>query len=314
MTTIVTDPKAPSVDDAELLAAYEAADKDAMENWHDPVWRAAMAKEVTDQVWYGFQHENLLPNFSTVENAAVGDRITVETVYGVEVFWVSLGGQIDMSTMTQDVYQLTPDWVGFHVQELDQRVQMGFSRVMNQMVQNAIQQMDASISSRLFRAFQAAIPSSSDYYVASNGLQLADLNTAITEVGEEIVTPGANIAIVGRPSMVNQIMDQLEDSGNFYPETNEQIVRTGMLGRYRGIPVVRLQNFRDRNKRSYFPRNELMVVSTDASKVGFWGTLVAKEGTEQFGWQWHYIGRREVGMAVHRPEAARRFVDTSLAA
>jgi hypothetical protein len=40
--------------------------------------------------------------------------------------------------------------------------------------------------------------------------------------------------------------------------------------------------------------------------------MMSKEWTEQDNWYWHYIARRDFGGVVHRPDRARRIVDTSI--
>jgi hypothetical protein len=54
------------------------------------------------------------------------------------------------------------------------------------------------------------------------------------------------------------------------------------------------------------------VLGRDASKFAFWGGMLSKEWTEQDNWYWHYIARRDFGGVVHRPDRARRIVDTSI--
>jgi hypothetical protein len=112
--------------------------------------------------------------------------------------------------------------------------------------------------------------------------------------------------------MVNQIITELGDLNGFYPQTNEEMLRQGVLGTYRGANIVKLKNYRDANRAAYIPANEMFVVGTDAAKVGFWGGLVSQEWSEQGGWYWHYMGRRMAGFALRKPEWARRIVDTSI--
>lgn len=309
-------PAGVSADDIALSVAVAEAeakwtDEARSDLWWDEEWREATAREITEQVWWGFEHQNFLPLLADVATAEHGDRITIEEVYGAEVFWVAMGGQIDETTMTQDVFELRPDWVGFHVSQLDDEMRRNFGPNVRRLVENCVQQVDAAISHRLFRTYQTAIPGPGhDSFVTNPGLDLTQLNNAIDEVEDESIT--GEVSVVARRSMTAQLMDLVQASNLFTPETNEQILRQGVLGTYRGVPVISLRNFRDRHKRSFFPRNEMLVVARDAAKVGLWGGLQTREGTEQFGFRWHYLGRRSAGFAVWRPEAARRIVDSNL--
>ncbi len=118
-------------------------------------------------------------------------------------------------------------------------------------------------------------------------------------------------AIVGRSSMVGQILDQIQASGFFTPETNEQILRLGVLGSYRGCRIIELKNMKNADNRPFFPKNEMYVVGRDTAKFGFWGGLTSKEWVEQGGWYWHNLGRRTAGGAVHHVARARRIVDSN---
>lgn len=292
--------------------AIEAANLEAQMNWNDPEWHREMAAVITETIFEGFRHENLLGLMTTVENVGMYDRITIEEVKGLRIFWVSLGGHIEQSTLTRNVFELPKDLAGFHVSENEDKMRSGFARYSAQAVDLAIQKMDAAMNLRLIGLFQQALPNTSPYFASAAGLSLAMIDTMIDEVMEE--SEDEFPSIVGLAGMVNQLQTELRDSGAFLPETNEAIVRTGVVGVYRGCRIIRLRNFRDDNGVSFVPRNELYVVGRDASKFGFWGGLDTKEWVEQGGWYWHLMGRRFAGGAVYRPERVRRFLDTSRAA
>lgn len=311
MNTLTVNGGARSEEMRAIRAKMAAADAAAREHWHEPAWRHEMAADLTSTVYEGFAHENLLSFMATVENVDPGDRIFMEEVRGLEVFWVSMGGQIDQSSITEDIWEMPKDYVGFHVSELEEKMESGFSRASAQIISLAIEQIDAAINARLLRLYMAAIPDiTSPYYITAAGLSLASLNTAIAEVQDE--SRSDIVSIIGRATMTGQIIDELADLNGFTPETNEDMLRNGRLGVYRGANIIRLKNFRNANGVSLFPANELYVVGIDAAKVGFWGGLRAQEWSEQGGFYWHYMGRRTAGFAVRKPEHVRRVVDTSI--
>lgn len=314
MTTVTTvDPFSQDPARAEARAAIQAANEEAAARWDDPQFHREIAAEMSTVIYWGFNHENILSLMTEVETVGLNDRITIREVRGLKVFWVALGGYIDQSNIWAHTVELQKDQVGFHLSEAEDKMIAGFVEAANDIQGLAIQTMDAAMQVRLLSLFQTAIPSSSPYYVQGAGLSLSALDTALIEVMEETQTLEVP-AIIGRASMINQIFNDLLASNNFTPETNEVLLRSGVIGSYKGANVIRLRNFRNDANVSYFPANEMYVVGRDASKFGFWGGLTTKEWTEQGGWYWHLMGRRLAGGLLYRPERVRRIVDTSIAA
>lgn len=315
MNTYMTDLYGRSADERkELRAKIDAINVEARERWDDQGWRREMAAELTETIYFGFQHENLLGLFTQVENLNWEDRSIVKDVRGLRAFWVSRGGYIEASTLRADTFEIQRDLIGFHVYELEDKIRANFAETQASLVDLGIQRMDAEINLRVLRLFQAAIPPASPYYISGAGVSLDALNTALREVRDE--SGVREVAIIGRSTMTEQIMDAITNPATglntgFTPETNEQVLRMGVLGRYRGARIIELSNYKDDEGLSFFPANELYVVAPDASKFAFWGGLTSKEYVEQGGWYWHFMARREFGGIVHRPERLRRIIDTA---
>lgn len=299
----------------ELRAKIDEVNKIAFNRWTDPSWRNEMAADMTEVIYRGFEHENLLNYLTTVENAPMDGRVFIKEVRGLRAFWLARGGYIEASSMTEDVIELPRDLIGFHVTEFEDKIMTNFAETQANLVDLGIQRMDAEVNLRFLRLLQAAIPSSSPYYTSASGLSLTTLNKALRDVRDE--SRDFQVAIVGRSTMTEQIMDLLTGQpGNsaFLPSTNEDVVRRGLLGTYRGAPVIALKNYKDDQEKPFFPANELYVIARDASRMAFWGGLRSKEWVEDEVDYWHYRAWREFGGIVHRPQRLRRIVDSSIAA
>lgn len=314
---VLLDPYGRSDDERKALREKIAlVNRDAAENWDNPTWRREMAQEMTETIYEGFDHENLLGLMAEVENAPFDGRVFVKEVRGLRAFWVARGGYIEASTMRAQVMEIPRDTIGFHVTEFEDKLRTNFAETQSTLVDLGIRRLDAEVNNRVLSTFQAAIPDTSPYYIDDSGVSLAALNTALREVRDE--SKVFDLAIVGRSTMTDQIMDELlgasYNGSGFLPETNEQLVQRGVLGTYRGAKIITLRNFQDDEDVSFFPANEMYVIARDASKFAFWGGLMSKEYVEDDNWYWHYLARRDFGGVVHRPERARRIVDTSLTA
>lgn len=297
----------------ELQEKIQRANEEAQANWGDPAWHREMAAELTDTIYMGFQHENLLSLIAEVENLGWNDRASVKEVRGLRAFWVARGGYIEASSMHEEVMEIPRDMIGFHVFDSEDKVRANFAYTQATLVERGIERLDAEVNLRMLRLFQAAIDVGSDSYISGSGLSLAQLNTALTEVRD--ASRQRQVTIIGRATMTEQIVDALVDNNSypaFLPNTNEELLRSGVLGTYRGAQIITLINYKDDEDVSFFPANELFVVAPDASKFAFWGGLDSKEFVEQDNWYWHYLARREFGGVVHRPDRIRRIVDTSI--
>jgi hypothetical protein len=295
----------------ELKAKTDALSAEARDNWDDPQWRRLMAQAITESIYWGFQHENVLQLLSNVENVPFDGRIFIKEMRGLRAFWTARGGYIEASNMRADVMELVRDTIGYHVYEFEDKVRTNFGETQANLIQLGQQRLDAEINLRVLHLFQAALPTSSAYTIQASTLSLTALDTALNDVFDE--TYEGTVTIVGRRSMVGQIIDTLTASnyGGFLPNTNEDLLRRGVLGSYKGANIVYLKNYRDDEDQAFFPANELYVVGRDASKFGFWGGPLSKDWTDE-SWYWHYIARQDFGGAIYRPERLRRFIATSI--
>jgi hypothetical protein len=299
----------------ELREKLARVNEEARLNWDNDQWRREMAQEMTETIYWGFEHENLLSMFAEVENAPFDGRVLVKEVRGLRAFWVARGGYIEASTIHSEVIEVPRDTIGFHVYEFEDKLRTNFGETQATLVDLGTQRMDAEVNLRALRLFQAAVPSTSPYYISGAGLALSALNTALREVRDASLDP--TVTIIGRATMTQQIVDRIMgtalNGAGFLPETNERLLQQGVLGVYRGARIITLKNYLDDVKHPFFPANELYVIGRDASKFAFWGGLLSKEFTEEDNWYWHYLARRDFGGVVHRPDRIRRIVDTSTA-
>lgn len=298
----------------ELRAKVDLLNKTAVERWDDVSWRKEMAAEITETIYMGFDHENLLALMTTVVNAPFDGREFIKEIRGLRAFWVARGGYIEASTMRADVMEIPRDTIGFHVTEFEDKLLTNFAETQSTLIDLGIQRLDAEVNLRVLRLLQAAITNVSPYYLSASGLSLTTLNTALREVRDAARNPNG-VVMVGRATMTDQIVDELLQNNTyagFLPTTNEDLLRRGVLGTYRNARIITLTNYLDDEDVAFFPANELYVIAPDASKFVFWGGMMSKEFSEQDNWYWHYLARRDFGGVVHRPDRIRRIVDTSI--
>lgn len=286
----------------------EAANEEARKNWEDPKWRSEFAADLTESILLGFEYETLIDRWIDTERTDFNGRIFVKEAGGLKAFYMARGGYIEASEMTSEISEIPRDMIGVHVWEFEDKFLTNFAESAQTLRDLSIQRMDAEVNRRVRTVLAEAVPTGSPYYLSTPGLSKPAVDAALRSVRD--ASRSQEVVLVGRPTMVDQIMD-FDGFGN---ETREEIQRKGFLGTYRGAPVVSLRNFKDEDNVPFLPANELWVMTRDTGKFGFFGGLKSKEFSELDNWYWHYLARRDTGVLVHHPERARRLVDSSIPA
>lgn len=295
----------------EQLAAQEAHyTEHAKANWENPGFHREMAKVITEALEWGFTNQNVFNSVVDTVQAEEGDVITVEEVRGMQVFATHRGGQVDQSTMTSEIFQLPRDEMAWHVSELEDDIRNNYGKFLSRLIPYAQQRETAEIHRRIANLVQAAVPQGSASYIdaTSAGLTPEVLNAAITKVrdtpppssGPSIAAAG--LTIIGRATAVDQILDF-----NGYAEAAlEEIRKTGSIGTYRGANIQRLTNWTDEDSESYFPEDEIYLLSGNAGKFAFYGGARTKQWVEDKVDYVHARSRRTLGGMIYRPGAIRR--------
>jgi len=297
-----------------LREAASALNEEARLNFRDPSWRFEKAAEMTEVIYEGFDHENVVSLLTEVENIGWNDQPTFREVRGLKAFWVARGGYIQESQITEDVTDVPREIIGFHVSEHEDKLESNFSSVSRNIIDLGIQRLDAEINRWVLSMFRAGIDVGNPNYHSASGLSLATVNAALASVRDASRT--REVSIVGRATMTDQfvynILGSSSNGSGYLPETNEDLIRRGVLGTYMGAKIVSLKNYTDENNVPFVPANELYIVARDAGKTWFLGGMKSNEWMDPAVDYWHFKARKEVASALIRPERAARIIDTSV--
>lgn len=300
----------------EYERAKAALNEEALKNWDNDAWHREMAAVLAQRFDYGFQFNNLFGTYFEVRQVGEFDQLTITERRGLNVFWTARGGYIEETQLKTERFTLPRDTVGFHVSEFADKLRANYAETIETLVNLAEQRLDAEVNRRMFNLLQAAIPSTSGFYVnATAGLTKAILDTALREVQDNVQPSNGTmppVTILGRAQMIDQISDVVTDAAALFdPEATAEIRRRGRLGVYRGANIVRINNYTDENDASYIPANELWVFGGNVGKFALYGDLRVKSWSENTVDYQHYRAVKDIGGLVHHPEQARRFIDTS---
>lgn len=293
----------------EMKAIKARVNEEAAAKFYDKSWRRDVAQEIVDGIEQGFESNNIIDLFSETLNLELNGRFVIEELRGLQAFWHGRGGYIEESDLWKDAYEILPDTIGFHVVQSEDRLRTNFAETAETLVRLGTKRVIAEINARVLGVYQAAIQSGDASYIGTGSLTLANLNSALAGVRD--ASEMSNPVIIGRSTMVEKIIDLLTATNGytlFTPETNEEILRTGVRGVYRGAQIVTLNNYVDADGNSTFPGNELFVLDRSAGKTAFFGGPQFKEFIEDDNWNWHYIARWDVASTLIYKDRVRRIV------
>lgn len=297
----------------EYAAMKAALDQQAKDNWHNPLWHREVADLISSRIDWGFEFNNNFGEYFSVERVGEGDIYEVMEVRGLQAYWTAKGGYINETELRTNRWTMGRDTLGFHVKEFEDKIRLNFAWSLEKIIGLAEQRFDAQVNQKMFQLLQAAVPSSSPYYVAaSGGLTKVMLDSAITAVQDALRPNGvANmpVTIIGRRAVIDDISTVVTDPSALYdPQATAEIRANGRLGVYRGANIQVLQNYGDANDVEFLPSNELWVFGGEVGKFVFYGGPITKAWTENTVDYMHYRTRRDMGGLVYRPQYARRIV------
>jgi hypothetical protein len=288
--------------------AADALNADAQARWGDPTWHREQAALIAERLEWGFQNDNILGSYFPTQSVGQFDKVVLEELRGLKVFWTARNGQIDESQMSTDRFELPRETLGWHVSEFEDNWQADYAATVEKLVAYARLRETAEVNRRIFSVLQEAIPSSSPYFedASSAGLKPEVLNPLLSEVAD--IAPPSNgslsmpLAIVGRAAAI----DQISDFTNFAPEAQEEIRKKGRLGVYRGANIVRITNWTDEDGKPYIPEDEVFVMGGDLGRFVSYGDAKFRTWSEDATDHFHARSRRDIGLAIYRPQFARR--------
>lgn len=296
----------------EMASEAKQLNEQAQERYNDPAWHAEQAAVIAEAVDLGYNRgDNVFSSVIDTRTVGLTDVVTVKLRYGIEVFSVAEGGYVDESTLKTEHFTMGRDTFGWHIVASEFDVLSDWAETFADIVRLARVKEQMELVRRQYALLDAAIPVGGSYYVdASAGLTSTILNTSITNVYDaprkysQPLASNSSIQIIGRASAV----DQITSMSGFTPSDNDrdQIQALGFLGRYRGADIRRLSNYVDEYDTSFFPANELWVVSPGAGRFVLYGGTRPNQWVEPALRKTHVDTRRSVGGAIWQPQVVRR--------
>lgn len=301
--------KAAKVEGAAEQAA--SLNKEAIENWTNPVWHAEKAAEIVRFIDETFEADNTLAQFFRTTTVGEFDRVVKKKRSGIKAFWTHRGGYIDESGFGESEVEVPRDSVGFHVREFDDKVRSNYAAWLPELTQSGYKAIETEITRRVVTVLAEASPVGSAQHIAGGAtLTPQVLNAAIDAVADAPRTGGvgadAQVSIVGRRSALSALLDFT----GYAQEAQEEIRKRGLLGLYRGAQIITLPNQLDETGQPFISDKEVFVLTRDVGEVVKYGAIRGNSWTENTATYHHSQARAEVGVLVDQPHLLRRITLT----
>lgn len=276
-------------------------------NFHDPVERNAVATELIRFVVNDVYSQDLVNIIADTERFGPGETLEFHILDEVLAYIIEPGSFLPRSRMTKKVVELPKHRVGVSVSLDIKQLRSGRYGTINDIRRKVAEALLGQRNKLVWDTAFAAIASGDSNYTTFNSSASADtkktaLDTAISYVLDN--TNGGRMWIVGRHSALDWI-EQIDGSKWFSDNARDTILtQTGLLGNYKGVPVIRLRGYKDRNATQAINANHILILNEGMVKFGEVepGLEVFDEldGTRTL--EWVIAFWEENGVAVVEPE------------
>ena len=221
-----------------------------------------VVKKVIDQV----DIMNPIPLFFDVVQGNLDEELELQDVYGGRVYDYAYGTTMKISRLTTEAWTVlrTPRQLAFR--ETIQKIKTG--RVLiSDMVYNAARAIVVHKVKTAINTMIAAYPTTSSYVVNAGS---ADITAAKLDDAIRPVRGLAQIrAIVGDSRALYPIstFTGYDNSTGFSEQQKQELAQKGMLGMYKGIPIVELKDYTDlRYGNNPIAATNVWILPVDAKK------------------------------------------------
>lgn len=260
-----------------------------------------LAFDLLNAAWSDAMSEDIVPRIIEVKTVGLAEVDYVEEdLRGGAAYWQGKGGQIisdiiryERTSMPREEMVSALD---FHQDEIATNFWGTFDRLVGQ-AQEKLRQLPVT---RLIELVQAAIASGT-YYGSFAKSTLSD--TQVDSVLDEVTAKSkGQVTILGTQLATKALNNIGLDYGD---NIAEQIFRTGQIGVYKGVPVVRVENFENFAGDLVLPDDELWLVGNNAGRLTFYGgsAKVQQLSLPSFMKRWETA--RDAGMLLYGASRGR---------
>jgi hypothetical protein len=272
--------------------------------------RKVVAEKVLEYVTNQIEQQDLSELILDKKTVGVGQ--TYEWIHRgkLKAYWHEPGSYAPRTAMTQKTFRIPTKMISAHPEYLIKQLKSGRYGTIADQVSAAREAIMGEINAMVFNTIIGAVPSTAPNYaaVATGTTGVASFKTALDNAIRWCKDrPGGAKAIVGRGATLDYIMDFSNSNNNVFSDgVVDQIMRTGVLGVYRGVPVIGLSQYEDAFGKPTIPADEILVIGNNVGKVIFEDEAGQANEIDIDTLIWHMHIWMNVGAGVLFPENISR--------
>ena len=184
------------------------------------------------------------------------------------VYWHEEGTYAPRTQIKQKVFTVPTSLLSFNLSYQLAEIETGRVGTIADNMQLGADEFVGAINARAYNTLLGSIPTTAKNYATSvAGLTKSALDNAINYV--EDISGGAKM-IIGRRNVLSKILDfnssGTAELGHYSDKMKDQIMNTGLITNYRGLPVIGLQQYRDGYGNNTIPDDSVLVVGKNVGK------------------------------------------------
>jgi hypothetical protein len=282
----------------EAMEKFASAMKEV--DWDNAEQRKAVALKFLKFIKLDVQRDNMVSLFADVEQVPVGSTPQWIVRKGIKAYVHEPGTYAPRSHITQITNTIASEMISVHPEmEIEQLAAGRYGTVAdirNMVKEELLGRKYATIWNTVISSISASDTNYNTYaYGASNQKKKDCLVSGLKWVND--IGNGAK-AIVGRYSL---LADITEFDG--YAETTKtQVDNSGYLGKFRGVPLIALNQYTDGYGIRRIDADNVMIISNGTTKLAETQGLKVKEAIDINDLMWHQHYYEKYGVAVFFPE------------
>lgn len=254
-----------------------------------------LAFDLFNQAFADVMKGDLVSSLVDVKTVGIGDTDWIEEdLRGMRAYFQGKGGQIRSDVLTYERAAMPREELVSAIDLHQDEVTTNFWGVLGTLQEQCREKMRMAPAQRLLALVQAAVTGGSNYgEFAAASLADTQVDPILNYVSQR---SGGRATIFGTLQGIRQFSNIGLEFGD---AVKQDIFRTGIIGTYKGYPVLQLENWEDFNGQYALPDDELFVVGRNAGRVTYYGAQAKVQQLRLPSFWMRWETARDIGISVY---------------